>query len=140
MISVEDHILLMPHGACWLWNWRLISLHAPADLLTFLAYASITLIAAYIYRTGKLHKLSAAYPDLWISGAGFVFFCGLSHLGNFLEIWFGGSLYWWTGINKNFMAATSLWFALQFWKRRDDISLVGRVLFEADRQERKDLE
>lgn len=127
----------MPHGACWLWDWHLIALHAPADILTFLAYSSIALTAIYVYYRGKLSKLAVAYPYLWLSGAGFVFFCSLSHLGGFLEIWFGGWIYYLTGVNKAIMGAVSLWFAWQFFRLRDEIVTVGRVLFETDRQERE---
>lgn len=112
-------------------------LHAPADLLTFCAYSAIALTALYVYQRGKLSKLALAYPYLWLSGAGFVFFCSLSHLGSFLEIWCGGRIYYLTGANKVVMGIVSLWFAIQFFRLRDEIVTVGRVLFEADRQERE---
>ena len=125
---------LVSHGECWLWNWKLILLHAPADILTFLAYSSIALVAMFIYHKGRLSRLAVAYPYLWISGAGFVFFCALSHLGSFAEIWFGGWVYYVTGVNKVLMSIVSLWFAWQFFRLRNEIVIVGRVLFETDRQ------
>lgn len=126
----------MPHGACWLWNPFLILLHASADLLTFLAYAAIPLTAVYIYRSGHLRGLAEAYPSLWRLGGAFVFFCGLCHLGSFLEVWFGGGVYWITGVNKAIMATVSLWFAYAFWKCREDLVLIGRLLEAATRGRR----
>lgn len=121
----------MPHGACWRWDWRLIVLHAPADLGTFAAYVIIAATGFYIYRTGHLRLLRAAYPRLWRLGAAFVLSCGFSHLGNFLEVWHGGALYWLTGVNKLFMATVSLWFATEFFRRREEIVLAGLVLENA---------
>lgn len=132
--------ILKPRGDCWLWDWNLISLHGLSDLLTFAACIIVFLVAAYIYRNGKLRRSTIAFPGLWTAGAGFVFFCGLVRLGNFLEIWYGGSLYWWTGANKLIMAGIAVWFAVQLWRLRDEIALVGRVLFEAHRQGSTDKE
>lgn len=117
-----------PHGMCWLWDWRLILLHSTSDLLTFAAYSTISLTALYAYRAGKLAGLYYAYPVLWRFGAAFVFFCGLSHLGNFLEVWYGGALYWLTGAIKVLMTAASLGFARLFWQRRMDVVAMGRAL------------
>lgn len=117
-----------PHGACWLWNPYLIAMHAGADLLTFLAYITIPLIVLFIYRRGRLQRLAAAYPQLWRLGAAFVFFCGLSHLGGFLEVWYGGDLYWVTASNNVVMAIASLWFARRLWVRRYELVSIGAAL------------
>lgn len=131
----QSSFTLKPRGDCWLWDWYLISLHGSSDLLTFAACFIVSSTALYIYRTGNLRKSTVTFPGLWTAGSGFVFFCGLARLGNFLEIWYGGSLYWWTGINKLIMAAIATWFAAQLWRRRFDIALVGRVLFESSKQD-----
>lgn len=125
-----------PHGACWFWDRPLLALHAIPDLLTFVAYALIPALALYVYRRGQLRGLRAAYPLLWRLGAAFILFCGLSHLGNFLELWYGGWLFYVTGANKAVMAATSLWYAFEFWRVRQDLVLIGRLLEEAGRQMR----
>jgi len=117
-----------PHGMCWLWDYRLILLHAPSDFATFIAYSIIVIVAAYVYRCGTLSHLRTAYPRLWKSGVGFIGTCGLSHLGNFLEVWYGGGLYWMSGVNKVIMAVFSLYFAVQFYRVRDELVLAGRVL------------
>lgn len=127
-----------PHGACWLWNPWLIVLHAAGDLFTCLAYLTIPILAIYVYRQGQLNGLGAAYPRLWRRGAAFIFFCGLSHAGAFLEIWYGGGVYWITGANKVVMAVSSLLFAAEFWKVRDDLVLIGRFLERAEKLEAAD--
>jgi len=118
----------MPHGQCWLWDWRLILIHGLSDLLTFIAYTGIALVAYYIYLKGDLRGAKLAYPKLWFWGASFVLTCGISHLGNFLEIWVGGDFYWLTGVNKSLMSLASLRFLQIFWRRREDIALAGKVL------------
>lgn len=117
-----------PHGACWLWNRYLIFLHAGADLLTFVAYVTIPLIVLFIYRRGRLQRLAASYPQLWRLGAAFVFFCGISHLGSFMEVWYGNGLYWVTAANKTVMAVASLWFARRLWVRRYELASIGSAL------------
>lgn len=126
-----------PHGVCWLWDWHLILLHAPADLLTFLAYSLISLTAIYVYRSGHMKGLSTIYPSLWWLGAAFIGTCGISHLGNAAEIWFGGWMYWLTGANKVIMSIASILFAVKFWHARETMSLFGRVLREVREQEQE---
>lgn len=128
----------MPHGACWLWNKLLIALHAPGDLGTWFYYMFIPALALYIYRRGRLRFLMTAYPRLWRRGAAFVLLCGLSHLGAFAEIWIGGWIYYATGINKVGMVIASHLFAVELWRRREEIVQMGQVLeLEARQSARK---
>jgi len=124
-----------PHGMCWQWDWRLISLHGISDLLTFAAYAMISTTAFYVYRRGGLSRL--AYPELWTVGAAFVFLCGMSHLGNFLEIFIGGKIYWLTGINKIAMSFCSLRFAAILFSLRQEFLSVAEVLRRIRMRERE---
>lgn len=121
---------LSPHGVCWLWDWRLILLHAPFDLMTFAAYMIIPLTALRIFRLGHLRDVAVMYPGLWTLGGLFVTFCGLSHLGSFLEIWIGGRLYWLTGINKVLMGCVSLAFAYVFYTLQERIILIAKTIRE----------
>lgn len=123
-----DMTILLPHGACWLWDWTLITIHAIPDAVTFLAYMSIPLVLLYIYRTGHLKSLAIAYPRLWVLGMAFIFFCGLSHLGGVFEVWIGGTLYYWTGANKILMAFSSSWFAVELYRHRNEMATIGRVV------------
>lgn len=117
-----------PRGYCWYYDSLITILHGPPSLLTFLSFIIVSITAFYIYRTGRLSKIDAAYPKLWRVGSTFMLTCALSQLGNFLEIWFGGSLYYLTGINKVGMAVSSLLFAHLFWQAREGLALAGRVM------------
>lgn len=120
-----------PHGACWLWSKTLILLHSVPDLSTFIGYVSIPAIAYSIYRRGNLSKIKELFPNLWRAGIGFVFFCGLSHLGNFIEVFYGGWVYYATGINKLVMGAVTVSFAYRFYCSIDEIVLICLVLSNA---------
>lgn len=128
------HDSYLPHGACWLWDRGLIAIHATSDLGAALCFLIIPLVALYIYRRGRLARLVAAYPLLWRRGAAFVLFAGLGYLGAFLEIWIGGWLYYVTGANKILMLASSALFAVEFWRRREDLVMVGLVLDDVERR------
>lgn len=122
------HDSYLPHGVCWLWNWKLILLHAPADLVTWAAYMVVPAVAFWIYAQGHIQNLASAFPHLWRWGAAFVFFCGLSHFGTFFEVFVGGNLYYLTGVNKVAMGAVSVKFAHELWKSRLDLAVVAKAL------------
>lgn len=126
---------LSPHGTCCLWNWGLILLHAPFNLMTFAACMIILFTALRIFRSGHLRDVAVMYPGLWTLGGLFITFCGLSYLGSFLEIWVGGSLYWLTGINKVLVGCISITFAWVFCASQDKIILIARVMREIREQE-----
>lgn len=118
----------LPHGVCWQWDVLLLLLHSPSDLITFFAYSFIPLAVIYVYRQGNLAELYTAYPVMWKLGGAFVFFCGLSHLFSFLEIWIGGSIYYVSGVNKIIMAVTSASFAIYFWRIRRELVMIGKAI------------
>lgn len=119
---------LLPHGACWFWNETLIALHTIPDMITFLCYMIIPIFLYYIYRIGHLRNLAIAFPLLWRLAAAFVFFCGISHLGAVVEVWYGGPIYYYSGINKIFMAVASVCFAGALIKHRASIATIGRIV------------
>jgi hypothetical protein len=106
----------------------MIILHGVAALSTAIAYFTIPVLVLYIYQKGQLKGLASTYPRLWVLGGLFIFFCGLSHLGNFIEIWIGGTIYWITGFNKLIMAIVSLAFTVALWLKSEEIILIGRAL------------
>lgn len=129
MIDIMPHASdFPPHAFCWLWDVRMIALHAVGSLITAIAYFTIPVLVFYIYKKGELQGLATAYPDLWILGGCFVLLCGLSHLGNFIEIWIGGITYWITGINNVVMAFASVLFAYTLWRKTYEIILIGKAL------------
>lgn len=125
---MNHHDYFPPHAICWLWDIRMIILHATAALITAITYFTIPVLVLHIYRKGELKGLASAYPQLWILGGLFVFLCGLAHLGNFIEIWIGGVVYWMTGINKVAMAIASVAFTVLLWYKTEEIILIGRAL------------
>jgi len=128
----------LPHGACWRWDWVLIVLHFLGDAGTGISYLVIPAIALYVYRAGRLDRLAAAYPRLWRRGAAFVLLCGLNHFGAAFEIWAGGWFYYLTGINKLCMLTASTLFASEFWRRRGDLVMIGRILDRAQEWEHEE--
>lgn len=129
---IDSHIQHLsdfpPHAVCWLWDTKLILLHAVGSLVTSIAYFTIPVLVFYIYSRGKLQGLSSVYPELWILGGCFVFFCGLSHFGDFVEIWIGGPVYWLTGINSIIMAVASVAFTWHLYRKAEEIILIGKAL------------
>lgn len=128
--SIGYHPHPLPHAMCWLWDWPLIILHSLSDLGIAFFYVLIPAIALHIYRSGRLKFLYSAYPKLWRRGTAFVLFCGLSHLGSYLEVWYGGLLYYITGINKAIVVIASAMFAHKFWGLREELISIARVTAE----------
>lgn len=74
---------------------------------------------------------------------GFIGTHGLSRLGAFFEIWYGGSqIYWWlTGSNKILMAVVSWAFFFELLRQSNRLILTGKILFEVEEEQKKiDLE
>lgn len=112
-------------------DWKLVLIHAPADLTTFFGCVLIAITATYIYRYGKFKGLEIVYPGLWTAGAAFVFFFGTTRALSFAEVVFGGlNLY--VGISKVCTAICCLWFGYGLWKAKDDIVQIGRILAMID--------
>lgn len=93
---------LVPHAVCWLWDWRLIALHAISNGLIALAYFAIPValfVLAYRYRIKRLSGVFLIY-------ALFIFGCGVTHLMDVLNIWF--PLYWLDGWIRALTAVVSI--------------------------------
>jgi len=92
----------MPHGFCFLWNARLLWLHALSDGLTFAAYLSIPFALIYFARRR---------PDLpyrWMFGwfGAFIISCGFSHGLDVWTLWHPD--YWVSGVAKAVTAIASV--------------------------------
>lgn len=127
-----------PHGDCLHWNTYLILMHSSADFLSFLACSIISLVALYVYTEGRLRGANRAYPSLWLLGSTFLATYALSRLGAFLEIWYGGAFYWWTGANKVILSLAIITFAVRFWKYRESMVTIGRVMASIEEQEKRE--
>ncbi len=99
----------MPHGHCLLWRTDLLILHVGGDILTFIAYMLIPI---------ALIRLVKARDDLrfdwmFLMFAGFIFFCGATHLLGIINVWHG--YYYIHGIIKSTTGIISISTAILLW-------------------------
>ncbi|MBB3048795.1 signal transduction histidine kinase [Litorivivens lipolytica] len=98
-----------PHGHCYLWDDRLVSLHVVTDAIIVLAYFTIPLALVYLVR--RRDDLSFNY--MFVLFAIFIFACGTTHLVNIYNVWYGA--YWFSGTIKAITAAASIGTAILVW-------------------------
>ncbi|HZQ69574.1 MAG TPA: response regulator [Terriglobales bacterium] len=93
----------LPHGFCYLWNSRLLSLHLVSDLLIGLSYVGISLTLWYIAR-----KFRRQLPFHWIYIAfgAFIVACGFTHFMEVIVLWL--PYYWLAGTVKAVTAIASV--------------------------------
>ena len=78
-----DSGLFMPHGQCFLWEKKLLSLHVISDALTAVSYYAIPIILI----TFVLKRKDAPFPKLiWMFGA-FIIACGTTHVMAVWTMW-----------------------------------------------------
>ncbi len=92
----------MPHGYCYLWDRRLLWLHATSDALIALAYYFIPIVLLYFVRRRK----DLPFNWMFVMFAVFIFGCGTTHLMEVWTLWHG--TYWVSGSIKALTAAVSL--------------------------------
>jgi len=97
-----SYVALMAHGYCYLWNPKLVGLHALSDSLIALAYFSIPI--ALIYFTRQRRDLP--YPWLFQLFSAFIIACGSTHLMEVWTLWH--PTYWVSGALKALTAIVSL--------------------------------
>jgi len=92
----------MPHGMCYLWNARLIYLHAISDSLIALSYFAIPVILLWFVRKRR------SVPFGWMFGLFGVFIvaCGSTHLMEVWNLWHAD--YWLAGALQAVTAAVSV--------------------------------
>ncbi len=98
-----------PHGHCYLWDDRLVSLHVVTDAIIVLAYFTIPLALIYLVR--KRDDLHFNYI-FYLFGL-FIFACGATHLVNIYNVWYGA--YWFSGTVKAVTAVASIGTAILVW-------------------------
>lgn len=91
----------MPHGHCYLWDPRLLSLHVISDVLIGLAYASISLTLYILVRQIRL-----PFSPMFLAFGAFIGFCGLTHFMEVFTVW--NPDYWLSGIIKAVTAVASV--------------------------------
>lgn len=73
----------MPHGHCFFWRSDILWLHIVSDAAIVLAYYSIPIMLLYFRKRRK----DLPYPWMFALFAGFIFWCGTTHLLNIVTMW-----------------------------------------------------
>jgi signal transduction histidine kinase len=92
----------MPHGHCYLWDPRVLSLHIVSDALIALSYFCIPFALLAFCRKRK----DLAFPQIFVLFSLFIITCGLTHLMEIVVIWH--PLYWLSGVIKALTAVASV--------------------------------
>ncbi len=91
-----------PHGFCYLWNARLVWLHAISDLVIALAYFTIPVTLLWFIRKRRDLPFSWIFACFGI----FIVACGATHVMEIWNLWHAN--YWLAGIIKAVTAAASI--------------------------------
>lgn len=85
----------LPHGFCYLWDPRLLTLHLVSDLLIFCSYVAIAGTLGYLVYKGR-EKIP--FHWMFVAFGIFIIACGFTHLMEVITIW--KPLYWLAGYVK----------------------------------------
>ena len=99
----------MPHGHCLLWRTDLLLLHVGGDTLTFIAYMLIPIALVRLVRA----RDDLRFDWLFLLFAGFIFFCGATHILGIINVWHG--YYYIHGIIKSMTGIISILTAISLW-------------------------
>lgn len=99
----------MPHGHCLLWRGDLLFLHVGGDLLTFTAYMLIPVALVKLVKS----RDDLRFDWLFLMFAGFIFFCGATHVFAIINVWNG--YYYIHGIFKLLTGIISMLTAVMLW-------------------------
>lgn len=105
---------LMPHGHCLEWRHDLLLLHVGGDIATSLAY----LIIPFVLIRLVMLRNDLRFNWLFLMFAGFIFFCGLTHILNTINIWHG--YYYIEGLIKTITGLISMFTAVVLWRLLPD--------------------
>jgi signal transduction histidine kinase len=99
----QDAVNFLPHGFCYLWDWKLLTLHVVADGLIGIAYVVISAALVYlVYRARREIPFSA----MFIAFGVFIVACGMTHFVEILTLW--RPAYWFAGLVKAITAIASV--------------------------------
>jgi PAS domain S-box-containing protein len=93
----------LPHGFCYLWDPRLLTLHLVSDLLIFCSYVAIAGTLGYLVYKGR-EKIP--FHWMFVAFGIFIIACGFTHLMEVITIW--KPLYWLAGYVKAITAMASV--------------------------------
>jgi len=92
----------MPHGMCYLWDVRMLSLHVISDAVIALAYFSIPIILLFFARKRR----DLPFPGIFAMFGLFIVACGMTHVLDIWTIWH--PTYWLAGGVKALTACVSI--------------------------------
>lgn len=92
----------MPHGMCYLWNVRLLTLHVLSDAVIAVAYFSIPVILLFFVRKRR----DLPFPAVFTMFGLFIVACGITHVMEIWTIWHPA--YWLSGSIKALTAGVSI--------------------------------
>jgi len=100
----------MPHGHCFLWREDLLLMHVGGDIATAAAYFAIPAALVKLVHS----RTDLAFNWIFLMFALFIFFCGVTHLIDSINIWHG--YYHVEGVAKMLTATVSLVTAVLVWR------------------------
>jgi PAS domain S-box-containing protein len=92
----------MPHGYCYLWDFRIVWLHVISDALIALSYYCIPVVLIYFIRKNREIPFNRIF---WMFGT-FILACGTTHLMEIWNVWH--SSYLLAGVLKAITAVVSV--------------------------------
>ncbi|GAC13377.1 GGDEF domain-containing protein [Aliiglaciecola lipolytica] len=110
MLDVLFNGSFMPHGHCLLWRWDLLFLHVAGDALTAISYALIPIALIHLVH----HRDDLKFDKIFLLFAGFIAFCGITHVMGLINIWHG--YYYLEGLTKLTTGIISITTAFVLWK------------------------
>lgn len=119
MLDALDSIFapnpFMPYGSCYLWQTKLISLHAVSDLFMALAYYAIPIMLLSVLA----RRRELPFQNILILFSLFMLTGGTIHLLAVWNLWH--SAYWLTGVAKAITAALSITAAFELYCTVPDV-------------------
>lgn len=98
-MTADNVALLLPHGVCLAWDWRLLGLNAIGNLLIFLSYGVLAILVIHAWFTGRLSSMmTQESAPMW---AALIWCSGFTHLTTIFTAYY--PVYWfetlslWTG-------------------------------------------
>jgi signal transduction histidine kinase len=101
--ATHEHTGFLPHGFCYLWDPRLVSLHAISDTLIGLSYVAISMSLMYLVYKGRRE---IPFGPMAVAFGVFIIACGATHFVEVLTLW--RPAYWFSAYVKLATALSSV--------------------------------
>jgi diguanylate cyclase (GGDEF)-like protein len=121
---------LMPHGHCILWREDLLLMTLLGNGLTVIAYAVIPMALVFLIK--KRDDLE--FNSVFLLFAGFIAFCGISHILHIVNIWHG--YYFLQGLSELATGLISILTAIVLWRLMPSIlTIPSRTILNAQNEQ-----